>query len=200
MRQMRLAKREVKDAAALRAIVEACQVVRIGAVDSEGMFIVPVNFGYEWRDCSCGCDMGADELEPSGASDAAGERGASVDGGREEGIATRPKLTLYVHSAAEGRKAEAFLRGCDVAIEMDCDGGSIKGDYSCAYSRAYRSVMGTGRISPVENAEEKVRALALIMEHAAPGAPCEFAKEAVNRVAIFRIDVDDFTGKERRPR
>ena len=126
MRQMRLAKREVRDFEALRAIVEACDVVRIGAVDESGMFIVPVNFGYEWED-------------------------------RPDGPGERLRLTLYIHSAAEGRKAESFSRGCDVAIEMDCDGGTIKGDYSCAYSRAYRSIMGMGRIRPIEDAAEKVR-------------------------------------------
>ena len=169
MRQMRLAKREVRDFEALRAIVEACDVVRIGAVDESGMFIVPVNFGYEWED-------------------------------RPDGPGECLRLTLYIHSAAEGRKAESFSRGCDVAIEMDCDGGTIKGDYSCAYSRAYRSIMGMGRIRPIEDAAEKVRALALIMEHAAPGAPCEFAEAAVDRVAVFRVDVREFTGKERRPK
>ena len=49
MRQMRLFKREVKDAEALRQIIDACEVVRIGTVDEEGMFIVPVNFGYEFE-------------------------------------------------------------------------------------------------------------------------------------------------------
>ena len=46
MREMRLHKREVKDTEDLRHILESCKVVRVGAVDEEGMFIVPVNFGY----------------------------------------------------------------------------------------------------------------------------------------------------------
>ncbi len=173
MRQMRLAKREVKDPKRIREIVESCDIVRIGAVDIGGMFIVPVNFGYEWEDDGLG----------------------GPDGG-----GAWPKLTLYVHSADAGRKAEAFARECDVAIEMDCDGGTIEGDYSCAYSRAYRSIMGGGRIHPVDDSAEKLRALTLIMEHAAPGAPCEFSEDAVDRVAIFRIDVYGFTGKERLPK
>ena len=43
---MRLKKREVTDKKVLGEILEECDVVRIGAVDEEGMFIVPVNFGY----------------------------------------------------------------------------------------------------------------------------------------------------------
>ncbi len=50
MRKMRLYKREIKDKHILREIVAECDVVRIGAMDQEGMFIVPVNFGYEFLD------------------------------------------------------------------------------------------------------------------------------------------------------
>ena len=45
---MRLKKREVTDKKVLGEILEECDVVRIGAVDEEGMFIVPVNFGYDF--------------------------------------------------------------------------------------------------------------------------------------------------------
>ena len=71
MRQMRLEKREIKDPAELEKVLDACKVVRIGTMDAEGMFIVPVNFGYEF------CQK---------------ER----------------SLKLYIHSAKEGRKAEAI--------------------------------------------------------------------------------------------
>ena len=82
MRQMRLEKREIKDPAELEKVLDACKVVRIGTMDAEGMFIVPVNFGYEF------CQK---------------ER----------------SLKLYIHSAKEGRKAEAFAENPNVAIEMD---------------------------------------------------------------------------------
>ena len=45
MREMRLKKREIQDKSILMEIIEACDVVRIGLTDSEGMFIVPVNYG-----------------------------------------------------------------------------------------------------------------------------------------------------------
>ena len=46
MRNMRLAKREVTETEALRQILEDCDVVRLGLTDEDGMFIVPVNFGF----------------------------------------------------------------------------------------------------------------------------------------------------------
>lgn len=48
MRKMRLHKREIRDNNVLREIVEECDVVRLGIMDEEAMFIVPVNYGYEF--------------------------------------------------------------------------------------------------------------------------------------------------------
>lgn len=166
-RPMRRAKREITAPDQLRAIIDACQTVRIGATDSEGMFIVPLSFGYDW----------------------------SVD------AAGAVRLALWLHSADEGRKADAFNAGGDagapVALEMDREDGVITGDYSCAYSFAYRSIMGTGHIYPIHDPREKLHGLDRIMEHMAPGAPVSFSDEAVARVAIWRVDVERFTGKQR---
>ena len=164
MRPMRRANRQITDPAEVRALIERCHTVRVGAVDEDGVFVVPLNFGYEWV------------------------------GGR---------LVLYLHSASEGRKAEAFSRGSRVAIEMDVELGVITGGYACAYSFSYQSIMGSGLISPVANVDEKRRALELIMRHMAPDAPrnssgkFSFSDEAVERVAIFRIDVDELAAKQR---
>lgn len=166
MRPMRLSKREVRDTARIREIIEGCHVLRIGATDAEGMFIVPVNFGYAWSD---------DEALPH----------------------------FYIHSAREGRKADAFRAGGDdgtpVALELDIDRGSITGTYSCAWSRSYASIMGTGTVREVTDEGQRVRALELLMAHAAPGAEASFTPDGMARVAIFRIDVAHLSAKERAP-
>ena len=147
MRQMRLEKREIKDPAELEKVLDACKVVRIGTMDAEGMFIVPVNFGYEF------CQK---------------ER----------------SLKLYIHSAKEGRKAEAFAENPNVAIEMDCGHEVIRGDYTCSYSFALSSIMGNGRIRMVENEEEKRHGLTLLMQHVEAGAEIEFLPHMLQRVAV----------------
>ena len=111
MREMRLYKREIRDPEIIREILEECSVVRLGTRDEEGMFIVPVNFGYEFYE-------------------------------KESGQA----LTLFIHGAGEGRKADAFDSCPDVAVEMDCRHGIITGDYTCSYSYSYRSIMGNGKV------------------------------------------------------
>lgn len=190
---LRISKREITDACALRAVIDQCRVVRVGAVDEAGIFVVPMNFGYDWREV----EGPGDVLEFD--SEELLEERADVDEDRLEEPDPRPELTLYVHSATEGRKASLFSRGAQVAIEMDIDLGLIAGESACAYSRAYRSIMGTGYIEPVEDLAEKHRALALIMAHLAPDARAEFSPAALERTGVFRIAVREFTGKEHLP-
>lgn len=163
MREMRLKKREIKDPDILRDIIESCDIVRLGLRDRDGMFIVPVNYGYD--------------IETDG---------------------TALKLTLYIHGAREGRKAEAFAADPSVAIEMDCMDGIITGNYTCSYSCAYRSIMGNGTLRELTGEQEKIHALTRIMEHMAPGARIEFRPEMLERTGVYRIDVKNFTGKERK--
>ena len=46
--------------------------------------------------------------------------------------------------------------------------------------------------------EVKKKGLEKIMAHIAPEAKIAFLPEMVERVAVWRIDIDTFTGKERR--
>lgn len=161
---MRLAKQEVKDIDELRAILEAAKTVHIACTDDSGMFIVPMNYGFE--------------LDSE----------------------TR-RLTLWLHSAGSGRKATAWKSageaGCPVAIEMDVEDGVVSGEHACDYSFAYRSIMGTGTLYPVTSGEDKVYGLDLIMEHVAPDAPTAYGPGIIDRTHVWRIDVDEFTGKAR---
>ena len=163
MAQMRLKKREITDKKELLSIVEKCHVLHIGSQDEEGMFIVPVNYGYQWQE-------------------------------RENGDGA---LTFYIHSAKEGRKARAFERQSQVALELDWSGGVIEGPYTCSYSFAYESIMGTGNIRLLTEKEEKIKGLELIMKHMAPESQMEFWDEMVEAVAVYRIDVAEWKGKKR---
>ena len=163
-RDMRRAKREVTELAELRAVVDAAQTVRVASHDAEGLFIVPMSFGYEV---------------------------AEGEGGGE------PRWTFWLHCASEGRKVDAWSADPQVALELDVEGGVISGDFSCAYSYAFASIMASGRAVRVTEAEEKARGLTAIMAHMAPGAPVKFQPEAVERVDVWRVDVDRLTGKRR---
>lgn len=163
---MRQAGRQLRSAGQLHDVVEACQTVRIACADEEGLFIVPMSFGYDWAD-------------------------------PEEIDANEPRLALWVHSAGAGRKADAFDCEPRVAIEMDVQDGVIAGTYACAYSYAYRSIMGTGTIHRIQGTEAKRYGLTRIMQHLAPEASAGFTDQALARTNIYCIDIDHFTGKQR---
>lgn len=164
MRTMRLKKREILDKEVLRELIDGCKVVRIGAVDEDGMFIVPVNYGSELQE-------------------------------REDGTLD---WKLYFHSAVQGRKAEAFAKEPTVALELDREGGVIQGDYTCSYSFAYRSIMGTGKIRKLESESEKRYGFEKIMQHLAPEAEIKFDQNLLKAADVYCIEVLSFTGKERK--
>lgn len=163
MREMRLNKREITDPAILKEILEECEVVRIGLTDAEGMFIIPLNYGYEFRETEQG-----------------------------------QKLIFYFHGSGEGRKADAIREHSNAAFEMDCRHSVIKGEYTCSYSFSYRSIMGNGTICELKADEEKKSGLEKIMEHMAPEAKIEFLPEMLARTAVWKLEADTFTGKERK--
>ena len=47
---MRRSDREITDIKELREIIDECKVVRLGIMDINGMYIVPLNYGYEIKD------------------------------------------------------------------------------------------------------------------------------------------------------
>lgn len=47
---MRRKDREVTDERALLKIIEECRVCRVAVQDEEGLYIVPLNFGYQFED------------------------------------------------------------------------------------------------------------------------------------------------------
>ncbi len=108
-------------------------------------------------------------------------------------------LTLYFHSAGEGRKIEA-LKGNDRAcFEMDCHHQLKEGDIACRYSYYFSSLMGTGQVSFIEAGDEKKEALSIIMKHQT-GKEFTFDDQMASGVTVFRLVSTDFTGKSNLPR
>ena len=105
-------------------------------------------------------------------------------------------LTLYVHCAREGHKLELLRRDARVFVEIDTDETLIPGESACAWGARYACVMGRGRAVIVEDAEEKCRALALLMK-TQTGEGYVFTPQMA-AVTVLRIDVADYTAKARK--
>ncbi|MDR0388772.1 MAG: pyridoxamine 5'-phosphate oxidase family protein [Spirochaetaceae bacterium] len=106
------------------------------------------------------------------------------------------ELTLYFHSAKEGRKIDALNTFPLVCFEMDCEHELIEGKLACNYSYAFASIIGTGTVWFLESPAEKVEALQFIMEHQT-GKKISFHFEEVmlTRTAVCKLVVNEYTAK-----
>lgn len=154
---MRRKDREVTDYEKMLGIVNACDCCRIGLVDGDGAYIVPLNFGYENRE---------------------GE------------------LTLYFHSAAEGKKIELVKQQGSVSFEMDTKHELVKGKAACAYSYLFQSVMGKGKVELLQDHEEKVYGLKKVMAHYSDKEDWSFPEKMVNNMAVMKLSVTEWSCKE----
>ena len=111
---------------------------------------------------------------------------------------TDGRLTLYLHSAKEGRKLDVLRQNDRVAFALETDLAPISGgDIPCKYGAAYASVMGEGTATILTAPTEKMAALSILMQ-TQTGRDFTFTEEMANAVAVIRIDTDAFTAKARR--
>ncbi|PLS24668.1 pyridoxamine 5'-phosphate oxidase family protein [Bifidobacterium imperatoris] len=107
-------------------------------------------------------------------------------------------LTLWIHSAAHGRKLDA-IRAADnqlpVSFAMRTDCEVIEGRTACNWGEAFTSVIGNGIASIVDDLEERRRGLQLLMMHQAHMPHVEFTDAQVNAVTVWKIEATRLTAK-----
>ena len=155
---MRRKDREVTDPGEIDAILRRCHVCRLAMADEEGLYLVPLSFGYTLED---------------------------------------GQLTLYFHSAQEGRKIRAITRCPQVAFEMDT-GYRLTGENSpCSYSCCYESITGTGRAELLADPREKAVGLQVLMRCLSE-KEFSFTDSMVKDVAVIRVAARHYTAKAKR--
>ena len=104
---------------------------------------------------------------------------------------------LYVHCAKEGRKLDMIRQNNTVCFEMEGDAEITNRDKpACQWSSAYRSVIGWGSASILENPGEKKQALDVIMRHYSNRTSFEYKQKTLEEVVIIKIVVDRIGGKQ----
>ena len=106
-------------------------------------------------------------------------------------------LTLYLHSAREGRKLDVLRQNDRVAFVLETNVSQVSGgDLPCKYGAAYASVMGEGRATILTDPVEKTDALTMLMK-TQTGRNFYITEAMTDTVAVLRIDVEAFTAKAR---
>lgn len=102
---------------------------------------------------------------------------------------------LYFHTAKAGRKIDILHQNPEVCFEMAVDCEPVKGARSCDWTMRFMSVIGFGRVSFIDDAEEKKRALGIICAHYSD-APFAGDAKTIERTLVFRVDITDISGKQ----
>ncbi len=103
--------------------------------------------------------------------------------------------TFYFHGAKAGRKFELAQKKPDVGFEIDGSYLLLEGQKACDYSATFQSVIGTGKLSLVEDSAEKIKGLNAIMNQTTARRDWHYRNEMLEAVAVFRLDVDKLSCK-----
>lgn len=104
-------------------------------------------------------------------------------------------FSLFFHGAKVGTKIDLLRKNPKATFEVDCEHQLIGGESPCAYTMEYESVIGHGVLLELSDREEKREGLLALMRQYAPGKAFTFSDEAIDSVAVLRLDVVDMTGK-----
>jgi hypothetical protein len=105
------------------------------------------------------------------------------------------KFVFYFHGATAGRKYELSKNNPMVGFEIDGNYMLIESKSPCKFSAAFQSVIGTGTIHIVNDKEEKKIGLDAIMKQATNKCEWRYNDESLDKVAVFKIDVDKLSCK-----
>ena len=103
--------------------------------------------------------------------------------------------TLYFHGSPRSRKYDLIKQNPRVCFEFDILAEALPAPGPCDWDMRYRSVVGFGEASMVEDREEKRRALAAIARQYARDAGT-FADTKVRATAVFKVVIASMTGRQ----
>lgn len=107
------------------------------------------------------------------------------------------KRFFYFHSALEGRKIDLIQSQQHAGFELDTNYQVIPAQHPCGYSARFQSVIGFGKVSFLENPQEKAHALSRIMAHQTGKDGWEFPAAQLEKTCVFQLEVQELSCKER---
>lgn len=105
-----------------------------------------------------------------------------------------------MHSAVRGRKIDAIRAAGNrlpVAFSMRTDCGIVAGRMACGWGESFKSIVGEGVASIVDDLDSRRHGLRSLMAHQAHMPHVEFTDAQVRSVTVWRIESEHFTAKVR---
>lgn len=105
------------------------------------------------------------------------------------------RITLYFHSAPEGKKIRLMEEKRVAGFEMDAAHELIESDTACGYGMNYKCVLGFGTISFIDEFEEKKAALSILMKQYTTNRDLPFSENMIKAVKVIRLEVEEISCK-----
>jgi nitroimidazol reductase NimA-like FMN-containing flavoprotein (pyridoxamine 5'-phosphate oxidase superfamily) len=102
---------------------------------------------------------------------------------------------LYFHSAPEGKKLDILRSNNNVCFEFDSDHRIVEAEDACGWSMNYRSVVGFGKASFIDDPEERAKAMNAIVQHYT-GKPLPYSEAKLKDTVIIKVEIESITGKK----
>ncbi len=117
----------------------------------------------------------------------------------------RKGKSLYFHCAKEGRKADLLRRDPRVCVTFVGRDDPVYEAEKNNFTTCFQSVIATGKAVEVTEKEEKLEALELLCRRMTPEAMTgdnfiRAASRSLELVAVWRIEMEEISGKARAPR
>lgn len=104
--------------------------------------------------------------------------------------------TIFIHSAPEGRKIDFIKENNKICFELELEHEIIKGKSACDWTTKYRSIIGYGLISIVNDKIEKVAGLDVIMAKYGGPSKNNYNDKNLEKMVLLKIEIDSLTGKQ----
>ncbi len=102
---------------------------------------------------------------------------------------------IYLHTNHLGLKMDFLAANPQVCFEASVDIELVPDEQPCVWDCHFRSLIGFGRVSVVEDEEERERALAALVRRYAGENAGPWSEKMFAQTCILRIDIDSMTGK-----
>lgn len=106
------------------------------------------------------------------------------------------KVTFYFHGAHEGRKIDLIKTAPNVGFEMDTNYKVNEAEVAAEYSARFQSIIGNGKISLIEDLEEKKCGLDILMKHVSGRDGWEYPAEMLKNMSVMKLEVEELACKE----
>ena len=104
---------------------------------------------------------------------------------------------IYMHSAPVGKKISALESNGNicVAFSSDYELRHVNDNVACSYSMKYKSVLAYGKVTFIEDLNEKKKITNLVMKKYTGRDDFEYSQPAIKNVKIWKVPVEEFEGR-----